>query len=65
MRPNAGAGKLDINPIAVIFRLDATFLMPDFRNILAWLVLTSYVFANTFAAALHDHRHCCGHSEGV
>ena len=30
---------------------------------LAWLVLASYLFANTAAVAFHDHGDCCGHSE--
>jgi hypothetical protein len=33
--------------------------MPVFRTALTWLVAASYLFANTFAAALHDHRGCC------
>jgi hypothetical protein len=36
--------------------------MAVFRNILAWTVLATYLFANTFAAALHDHGDGCGHS---
>jgi hypothetical protein len=32
------------------------------RKILAGLVLANYLFANTFAAALHDHAECGGHS---
>jgi hypothetical protein len=30
-------------------------MLSVFRNIPVWLMLASYLFANTFAAALHDH----------
>jgi hypothetical protein len=36
--------------------------MAVFRNTPAWIVLVSYLCANTFAAALHDHSDRCGHS---
>jgi hypothetical protein len=32
------------------------------RKTAAWLGLVSYLFANTLAVSLHDHRQCCGHS---
>jgi hypothetical protein len=35
------------------------------RKTLAGLVLANYLFSNTFAAALHDHAECCGHSGPV
>jgi hypothetical protein len=36
-----------------------------FRKIPVWIVLASYLFANTVASSLHDHRGCSGHSEGA
>jgi hypothetical protein len=41
---------------------DKVLIMPVFRKIPAWLVLASYLFANTLASSWHDHRDCCGHS---
>ena len=38
-------------------------VMPVFRRIPVWLVLASYVFANTLASSWHDHRDCCDHSD--
>ncbi len=32
------------------------------RKSVAWLVLASYLFANTVAASLHDHGDCCSAS---
>ena len=29
---------------------------------LTWLVLASYLFANSIAASLHDHDDCCAHA---
>jgi hypothetical protein len=40
-------------------------VMPVLRKIPVWIVLASYLFANTVASSLHDHRDCCGHSDGV
>ena len=35
------------------------------RKSLAWLVLATYLSANTLTASLHDHRECSGHCAGV
>jgi len=39
--------------------------MPVFRKFAVCSVLASYLFANTIASSLHDHRDCCSHSEAV
>ena len=38
-------------------------IMPGLRKIPVWIVLASYLFANTVASSLHDHRDCCGHAD--
>jgi hypothetical protein len=35
------------------------------QKIPVWIVLASYLFANTAASSLHDHGNCCGQSDGV
>jgi hypothetical protein len=39
--------------------------MAVLRKIPVWVVLASYLFANTVASSLHDHRDCCGRSDDV
>ena len=39
--------------------------MPGLRKIPVWVILASYLFANTIASSWHDHRDCSGHSEGA
>ena len=46
-----------------VFRLRS--VMPVLRKLPVWIVLASYLFANTVASSLHDHRDCCSHSDGA
>lgn len=63
LQSNAGAGTLVRAFGIVSFGQSRRLFMLVLRKTLAWLVLASYLFANSLAASLHDHRECCGHSK--